>query len=189
MTTAPGLSRIHRHWPKDDSWNSHFDSGLAMLSLIDYQILIRLCRYSDPIIWSLSGKIFWSNDLTIRQDILIKWSDYLARYSDQMIWLSGKWKVWLLQRPTCRGQLLRWGGVGHPPNIQFALMSAPSAHHTVFYTFLQSSTIFFGHHDVFYSFLHFLQDDLHLYLLNHGLTVLLLYKEYHYTQELQSWAF
>ena len=179
MTTAPGLSRIHRHWPKDDSWNSHFDSGLAMLSLIDYQILIRLCRYSDPIIWSLSGKIFWSNDLTIRQDILIKWFDYLANekfdFCSDRLAVGNSWGG--------------WGGVGHPPNIQFALMSAPSAHHTVFYTFLQSSTIFFGHHDVFYSFLHFLQDDLHLYLLNHGLTVLLLYKEYHYTQELQSWAF
>ena len=29
--------------------------------------------------------------------------------------------------------------MGHPPNIQFALMSAPSAQHTVFYRFLQSS--------------------------------------------------
>ena len=164
-----------------------------MLSLIDYQILIRLCRYSDPIIWSFSEKIFWSNDLTIRQDILIKWFDYLA--NEKFDFCSDRLAV---------GN--SWGGVGwggSPPEYSVCLnvCTLRTAH-----CLLPFSTIFKRSSTLFYIFSKMIYNSLipphwsfwicmcnnhekSLYLLNQDLTVLLLFKEYHYTEELQSWAF
>ena len=130
-------------------------------------------------IW-LSGKIFWSNDLTLWQ------MKSLTFAATDLPWATPE---------------VGWGGSPPEYSVCLNVCTLCTAH-----CLSPFSTIFKMSSTLFYIFSKMIYNSLvpshwsfwicmcnnhgkSLYLLNQDLTVLLLFKEYHYTEELQSWAF